>query len=273
MTDPFTPMELAAVDARAAVLPYGAHVTSWVTPDGTEQLFLSARSVYEAGKAIRGGVPVIFPQFSDRGPLPKHGFARARPWSAARRAPNEAVLALRDDDATRALWPHAFDAELTVTVEADALHVALAVENTGDAPLSFTGALHTYLRVDDVAGVTIEGLRGVRYQDATAGRAERVEESAALRLVGEVDRVYLDAPNDVVVREPGRSRVVSAEGFPDVVVWNPGADLAATLADLEPDGWRRFVCIEAAVVAQPVVLAPRKRWTGRQRIVVGGDAG
>jgi glucose-6-phosphate 1-epimerase len=213
---------------------------------------------------------VIFPQFSDRGPLPKHGFARARRWTAARRAPNEAVLALRDDDATRALWPHAFAAELTVTVEADALDVALTVENTGDAPLAFTGALHTYLRVDDVADVAIEGLGGVRYQDATAGRAERVEEGAVLRLAGEVDRVYLDVPNDVTVREPRRSRVVSAEGFPDVVVWNPGADLAATLADLEPEGWRRFVCIEAAAVARPVAVAPGQRWTGRQRIAVGG---
>jgi glucose-6-phosphate 1-epimerase len=268
MTDPFTPIELAAADARAAVLPYGAHVTSWVTPDGTEQLFLSARSAYAAGKAIRGGVPVIFPQFSDRGPLPKHGLARVRPWAAARRAPNEAVLALRDDDAVRALWPHAFAAELTVTVEADALHVALAVENVGDAPLAFTGALHTYLRVDDVADVAIEGLGGVRYQDATAGAVERREEAAAVRLVGEVDRVYLDVPNDVVVREPARARVVSAEGFPDVVVWNPGADLAARLADLEPDGWRRFVCIEAAAVARPVEVAPGARWTGAQRIAL-----
>ena len=268
MSDPFTPIELAAVDTRAAVLPYGAHVTSWVTPDGAEQLFLSARSAHAPGKAIRGGVPVIFPQFSDRGPLPKHGFARTHPWAAARRAPNEAVLALRDDAATRALWPHAFAAELTVTVEADALRVALAVENTGDAPLAFTGALHTYLRVDDVADVRVDGLRGVRYQDATAGRVERRDDEASLRFAGEVDRVYLDVPNDVTVREPGRARVVSAEGFPDVVVWNPGETLARTLADLEPDGWRRFVCIEAAAVARPVEVAPGARWTGRQRLAL-----
>ena len=70
MTDPFTPIALAAAGARAAVLPYGAHVTSWVTPDGAEQLFVSGRSAFEAGQAVRGGVPVVFPQFSTAGPLP-----------------------------------------------------------------------------------------------------------------------------------------------------------------------------------------------------------
>lgn len=268
MTDPFAPIALAAAGARAAVLPYGAHVTSWVTPDRAEQLFVSARTAYEAGQAIRGGVPVVFPQFSSTGPLPKHGFARVRAWDVARQTPNEAALALRDDADTRALWPHAFAAEVTVTLEDDALTVSLAVENTGDAPLAFTAALHTYLRVDDVADVVIDGLAGVRYRDSAAGGVERRDDGAELRLVGEVDRIYMDAPNVVTVREPGRTRTVSAEGFADVVVWNPGADLAARIADLEPDGWRRFVCVEAAAVARPIEVAPGARWTGAQRIAV-----
>src|SRR5689334_2681230 len=117
MTEPFTPIEIAAGGARAAALPYGAHVTSWVAPNGQEQLYLSARTAYAAGKAVRGGVPVIFPQFSDLGPLPKHGFARTRPWAVARRAPNAAAFSFGDDDATRAVWPHAFAAELSVTVD------------------------------------------------------------------------------------------------------------------------------------------------------------
>ena len=266
MTDPFTPIEIAAAGARAAVLPYGAHVTSWVAPNGEEQLYLSARTAYAAGKAVRGGVPVIFPQFSDLGPLPKHGFARTRAWAVVRQAPNETALALRDDDATRALWPHAFATELSAALDGGALVVTLAVENTGDAPFAFTGALHTYLRVDDVADVTLDGLGGVTYRDATVGGVERRDDAAALRIVGEVDRVYLDVPNAVTVREPGRTRTVSAEGFRDVVVWNPGAERAAALADLDPDGWRHFVCVEAAA-ARPVTVAPGARWAGRQRLV------
>ena len=267
--DPFTPIALAHGDARAAVLPYGAHVTSWTLPNGAEQLFLSARSAPRAGAAIRGGIPVIFPQFSDRGPLPKHGFARTRVWDVARHTPNAVTLALRDDDATRAVWPHAFAAELTVTLEADALAVTLGVANTGDASLTFTSALHTYLRVDDVSDAAIDGLGGVRYQDNTAGLAVSTQAEPTLRIAGEVDRVYMEAPGAITLREPARVRVVRAEGFPDAVVWNPGADRARALADLEPDGWRHFVCVEAAAVARPVTLAPGARWDGRQRIALG----
>ena len=56
----------------ARISPYGAQALSWITADGAEQLFLSPRSVYRTGTAIRGGVPVIFPQFAGLGNLPKH---------------------------------------------------------------------------------------------------------------------------------------------------------------------------------------------------------
>ena len=89
-----------------------------------------------------------------------------------------------------------------------------------------------------------------------------------MRFAGEVDRVYADAPNEVALREPGRALVVAADGFADVVVWNPGPDRAAALADLEPDGWRRFVCVEAAAAARPVEVALGERWIGAQRLTV-----
>lgn len=273
MSDPFAPIALERDGARAEVRAYGAHVTSWTTPDGDERLYLSARSAYRAGAAIRGGVPVIFPQFATEGPGPRHGFARTRAWETIARGDDaSASFRLVDDDDTRAAWPHAFDATYDVALVADALTLTLAVTNTGDAPARFTAALHTYLRVRDVAAVSIDGLRGIRHRDQTAGGVERVEDAASLRFDGEVDRVYLDVPNAVTLREdgaPDRALVVDAAGFPDVVVWNPGAEKAAALADLDPDGWRRFVCIEAAAIARPVELAPGEEWRGTQRLRVG----
>src|SRR5512146_3353582 len=62
--------------AQAEVYLHGAQVTSWKAADGLERLFLSERSDFLPGSAIRGGVPVIFPQFNELGPLIKHGFAR-----------------------------------------------------------------------------------------------------------------------------------------------------------------------------------------------------
>src|SRR5688572_25010680 len=68
--------------ARAELYLHGAHVTSWRPAGaGGERLFLSAASEFRTDAAIRGGVPVIFPQFAGRGPLPKHGFARTAEWT------------------------------------------------------------------------------------------------------------------------------------------------------------------------------------------------
>ena len=40
------------------------------------QLFVSKRSVFDGKKAIRGGVPFVFPIFGPSSVMPQHGFAR-----------------------------------------------------------------------------------------------------------------------------------------------------------------------------------------------------
>ncbi len=277
--DTFAPVEVRAADGAAArVLPYGAHVVSWTpapaSPGGAEErLFVSARSAYRAGAAVRGGVPVIFPQFAAEGPFVRHGFARTRPWALVRagrdaRGAAEAVFALADDAETRALWPHAFRCTLTVRAAGARLEVALGVENPGGEEFAFTGALHTYLRVGDAEAARVRGLEGVRYRDQAAGGGPGDAAGEAIVVRGEVDRVYLAPAGPAEVDDPalGRRTRVAHEGFADVVVWNPGAALAAGMSDLEPEGWRRMLCVEAAAVARPVVVAPGARWEGRQRL-------
>src|SRR5512139_1508054 len=74
-------LTLVAPDgARAEVYLYGAHVVSWVSASGQERLFLSRASAFRAGAPIRGGVPIVFPQFGMTGPLPLHGLARLMAW-------------------------------------------------------------------------------------------------------------------------------------------------------------------------------------------------
>lgn len=264
MTDSSKIVLTSAGGARADVFAHGAHVTSWIAADGRERLFLSERSAFGEGSAIRGGVPIIFPQFANTGPLPKHGFARTMAWRLVEHDVSHARFELVSNAQTMAIWPHTFVAELRVQVDGDALDVELGVRNTGVNSLSFTAALHTYLTVSDVGNTVVRGLRGHRYRDAGDGG---VESAAELTIEGEVDRIYLDVDRALEVDDGERTTEVGMRGFRDVVIWNPGAQKAAALADMAPGAFRRMLCVEAAVIANPVVLAPGDSWSGAQRLV------
>lgn len=256
--------------ATADIYLHGAHITSWRPAGGEEALFLSDRAVFAAGEAIRGGVPVVFPQFSDRGPLPKHGFARTLTWEWVNEdeahTAERAVLRLTDSPATRALWPQEFTLELTVTPRESALTIEISVENRGTAELSFSTALHTYLRIDEIAAVTVTGLEGTHYRSKPEGVEDEVDQAAQLEIRGEIDRVYRNAPREITVTDPAAARTirVASEGFQDAVVWNPGARLAAAMADMDDEEYRAMLCVEAAQVESPVTLAPGASWRAAQ---------
>ncbi len=249
-------------DSHAEVYLHGAHVTSWIPAGDDERLFLSTASEFRDGVAIRGGVPVVFPQFSSWGPLPKHGFARNRSWELISVSDGSARFQLRDSDATYSIWPHAFLAEFMVAAPDHMLVMELAITNRGAEPFSFTAALHTYLRVADLAATRIENLRGLKYFDAVL-KQEAVQTEDTLAFPGEIDRVYFGATK-VIVRDGQRVLEAQNFGFTDGVIWNPGAELAAKLADLDPDGYRRFVCVEAAIFREPITLEPYQTWRGGQ---------
>ena len=254
--------------ATAAICPHGAHLLAWRPLGRTDnQFFLSRTSRYASEAAIRGGIPLVFPQFSGMGSLPKHGFARTRTWSALPTSDAARVsFELEESGATLALWPHRFRARLDVELGDSCLSVRLAVLNTGDTACEFTAALHGYFAVDDIANARVHGLQGRNFLDAANGMRPGREERAALPIEGEVDRVFHAVDGELALSDGGRRLVIEREGFPDVVVWNPGAEKAASLADLEPGGWRRMLCVEPACIERPVRLAPGERWTGVQRL-------
>ncbi len=263
---------LSAGGARAEVYLHGAHVTSWIPAgEAADRLFLSATAKFADDAAIRGGVPVCFPQFAAQGTLPMHGFARVATWDLVDAHRTDAgaarvVLRLADSAATRALWPHAFVAEMCVTVVGRTIDLLMSVENVGTEAFAFTGALHTYLRVADVRTAAVRGLSGARYHDKIAKRDD-VETGSELRIDRAIDRIYYAAPEDLALREPGRTLAIRASGFPDTVVWNPDAPGNAGIADLEPGGYARMLCVEAAASRAPVSLAPGERWRGGQTLV------
>lgn len=262
--------------ARATLSLQGGQLLSWVPAGGAEQLYLSPLSRHGQGGAIRGGVPVIFPQFAAQGPYPRHGLARTRRWTLAQREQGTqgdalAVLRLQDSADTLRDWPHAFALELTLRLWGSTLEMELAVENRGEARFAFQAALHSYWAVDDAGRCVIEGLQDRRYWDSLRGE-EGVQHSHRLELLrGQaIDRIVYGpaAPLRLVELGEARSRRlrIDSEGFDDAVVWNPGA--AHGLADLPPGDWQRFVCLELAQIEHQPVLEPGEEWLGRQTITV-----
>jgi len=258
-----------ASGSSAEVYLHGAHVTSWKTLRGEELFFLSRESQWAADKPIRGGIPVIFPQFGGRGPLPQHGFVRTSGWQLVRTELLDngivtAELQITDSAASLAIWPHRFDLGLRVLLDEDALTVTLQVINTGDVLFDFQAAFHTYLAVVDIGQVAVHGLNGVTLIDALNDRAREVETRDTVRFAGETDRIYVDAPDTLHLHDGGNRRTVTIEkmNLPDVVVWNPWIAKSQRMPDFGDDEYTRMVCIETGAIETPPILSPGDKWEG-----------
>jgi glucose-6-phosphate 1-epimerase len=248
--------------AEAHIYLQGATVTHFQPRGAAPVLFLSNRATWAAGRAIRGGVPLIFPWFgahATNAEAPMHGLARTRAWRLlGSQVIDGAVvveLALDDDEASRAsAWPHAFQLRYRVSV-GDTLGLALEVVNTSPHAFQFEAALHTYLAVGDVRAVAITGLENATYIDKVDGMARKRQGAEPLRLTGETDRVFVGSRSRCVVEDRVLSRrlTVDKSGSATTVVWNPWSVKAAGIADLEPDDWRRMVCVETANAADDAV--------------------
>ncbi|HEU4748075.1 MAG TPA: D-hexose-6-phosphate mutarotase [Gemmatimonadaceae bacterium] len=252
----------------------GGQTTSWVPPGGVDVLFMGKTAAFAPGDPIRGGIPVVFPQFANTGPLPQHGFARKSEWKVAEdeEASDQmkVKLVLKDDHRTRELWDHHFRTELTVSLGERSLDVKLEVWNTGDDHFAFTAALHTYLAVADIRETVIRGLTGKWYIDKTQGGIEKKDEAKKLTVADEIDRVYLGAPKKIEVEDRGNSRRIEVRtaGFRDAVVWNPWAEKVTGFIGLDNDDYTRMVCVESAQIGSSVKLKPNASWSGSQTLSV-----
>jgi glucose-6-phosphate 1-epimerase len=158
-----------------------------------------------------------------------------------------AVLALEDSADTRQLWPHAFALEFAVTIGGSRLDMELRVRNTGESEFRFMTALHTYFAVSNARSARLEGIPGIDLSDP-------------------IDQVFPDAPKKTRLIDGAHTVAITQRGFRDSVVWSPSAERCASQTDMEPDDYLRMVCVEAATVEVPVVLAAGATWSGGQEL-------
>jgi glucose-6-phosphate 1-epimerase len=256
--------DITTPHATATVYLQGAHVTAWQPKGKQPAIFVSRKSDFAPGKAIRGGVPIAFPWFAarhDGKTGPSHGFARIQDWTLA-----FAAVAGEDLHMTFTLAPTAMSRGLgydnfrlayQLTI-GRTLTMQLTVANDAAAPLVFEEALHTYYAVADIHEVSVSGLEGVTYLDKN-DNLQAKQQQGAITITGPTDRVYFNTASTCILHDAGSKRRISVAktGSNTTVVWNPWESGAQKLPDLDPTEWHEFIAVETVnAAANAVTLAP-----------------
>jgi glucose-6-phosphate 1-epimerase len=237
------------------ILFYGATILSWKVGGGKKEVFwLSSKAKLDGSKAVRGGIPVVFPVFGKvtEGPaakLPQHGFARSSTWELLGKTDTESKgvqldLGLSSDKLTedfQELWPYKFALIYSITLTEGQLETSIQVRNEDDKKFDFNVLLHNYFKIDDVSTVSVEGVSSGEYTDKTTTPiSTSTDSNSKVQLAKVTDRVYKNISSTVTISNGDKPAYsIERDGLPDVVVWNPWSDAAKGMSDFGPeDGWK-----------------------------------
>jgi galactose mutarotase-like enzyme len=256
-------------DARGAELLWQADPAWW--PRHAPILFPLVGRLEDDALRHRGGVHRIG----------QHGFARDRTFAWVERAPDSCTLRLSDDEATRIMFPFAFDLRVTCAMVGDRLDVTYAVSNPGTEELPLGIGAHPGIAWPLAPGIARED-HVLVFSDPEPAPVRRVAgalldpapqpspiEGDRLRLHDALfvnDAIILDplASRSVTLAAPGAPSVeVGWEGFPHLGIWSkPGAPFLC----IEP--WQSYVApkgLAREFAAKPglAILPPGGRRTWR----------
>lgn len=250
--------------ASAKLALQGAHLMYW-HPKHTVQpvLWMSEQSRFEAGRSIRGGIPLCWPWFGAHptdSSLCMHGFARVTPFSVIDigqmyNGNTRVILQMKQtENAQRQLsYPYT----LTITLEIGAtLSIKLSTTNRATQPFFMGEAFHTYFNVSDVEKVSVSGLDNTEYADKLLDYWRGTQEGD-LTFNQEFDRVYVSTKDTVKIHDPAFKRdiVINKKGSSTTVVWNPWQKKAHQMADMaKDDSWRNMLCVETANAMENLVM-------------------
>jgi len=249
--------------AEVDVYLFGATVTKFKTGSGKNLIWLSSTAKLDGTKAIRGGIPLVFPQFGQPiKEMAQHGFARNNVWTLDSKTSDGVVLTLDNTQATHDAWKHAYKLKFTIALSGETLKTSYEVENTGSEAFTFQSLQHTYLDVGDISKTSVDGLRGQAFLDKTAADPTAMQTETDLALVIDkfTDRVFVrPAYSIVTVNCP--TGTLQVKGFAtlstaasvvinsDLVVWNPWEEKAKGMGDFDDEGYKRMLCIEPGLVS------------------------
>lgn len=218
-------------------------------------LWLSDGNSFVAGKAIRGGIPLCFPWFGAHAietDYPAHGFARNMQWQFKdaqykQGQGHSLTFELRDHAATRRYWDAAFCLEMHIRL-GQTLELNFRLNNLDLHPISFGFAWHSYFAVK-TQRTRLYGVEGCSYIDQLDGHQIKQQDTAPLEFHCETDQIYPLTKGKFRLDDSSATQIVIETSAQSAVVWNPWIEKTKRMADLAPQSWQEFVCVEAGQVA------------------------
>ncbi|MBL8689126.1 MAG: aldose 1-epimerase family protein [Rhodospirillaceae bacterium] len=244
---------LSAEGASAVVAGDGAELRSW-RPKGGPELMWPGDPAHWPFWA-----PILFPivgylkddTYRWRGRayrMFRHGFTRFKPFARVLSDSHQVTWTLVDDEQTRAEYPFAFRLTLDYELSATTLDVGFAVENRGQEPMPYAAGFHPAFNWPFAGGAREDYRVEFDADEATAipaitatGLVRRSSRPSPLtgrrldlrpELFADGAFVFPDARSCEMTfaAKDGSALVMTAEGFPHLVVW---AKPAAPYVSLE----------------------------------------
>lgn len=253
---------------KAIISLQGAQLLEFKPTNGSPLLWLSPNAVFEAGRAIRGGIPVCLPWFgvNQQDPdKPKHGFVRNRHWILEHiKEPDDDQTTLSflylSDETDLNLYPYPFSARLTLVLSHQ-ITIQLEINNHTEEEIPVSWALHSYHPIHRLSDTAVAGAEGLHYLD-NINNLKPTLQQGHIRFIGEVDRVYESVPAvQQIIGQPAIK--IEGKNCDTAIVWNPGAAHAANMSDLGEETHHQFICVErGAAFANSWTLAAEETAIG-----------
>lgn len=246
----FKYLEIENELSNAKIALQGAHLFAYGVKSEEPIIWISDKSRFTLGSAIRGGIPICWPWFgahTEDTTLPKHGFARTSMFDYEivkdEKALSQIRFVLKDSQASLSLWPYKFELSVLISVS-DTLQIELTTKNCDTKSFTLTQALHSYFSVSDIAEVSIVGLDNKIYFDSLLQRESQQDEP--LFIDQEIDRIYKDSSNEIEIIDKQRSIQIKTQGSNSTVVWNPWISKSQSMSDMGANSYRTMLCVESA---------------------------
>lgn len=224
-----------------------------------ELLYLSPLSQIGTKQTLRGGIPVLFPQFGNFGNLKKHGFVRDLNWKLINEGNNQNDLFVEYEYVIAKDhfldWKHSAKLNLKASVINNLFNITLQILNIGDSSFEFTGGLHPYFKINSRSAIKINGLESSSFEDTFP---EIRFELSSDRVI---ERLYF-TNKDIFFNNGYNNLVIKTKGFESWMIWNPGKDLSKSINDLPDDDWNKFICIEPIIKKNAMLLKPNETFKG-----------